>query len=425
MALGLTIAYLFVQLEPSSPTLLIVGNRQGHALEERQISTYDYIDETGALPYQVVRYANPKEFKVRRPNAQGGWHWNLADTQRVIYRLPELVGGNADEVIRLCEGDKDADRLRDLGLTATTAAISADTWDSAYTGTLAGRDVVILPDHDEAGRAHAAKVATSLQGTARSVRMVDFTATGPDDPALGFDVSDFVDDGGDAAALRALAERTERWQPSPDPSPTRAPDRRGTEQNLVWLDTLLPESVDWLWPGWLPAGRLVVLNGDPGLGKSTLTLDVAAQITTGAAFPGGVSREPTGVAILSAADGAADTIRPPLRGGGRLIALSTPFGTRGWFYDAWRSDEPWAGVEVPASACPRISPVFPTEEHFLVRRRERLLLGTSYPQVVVRVGEVASANNERTGRHPRLSVDATGVGSLSSTCSALAVFQRG
>jgi len=43
---------------------------------------------------------------------------------------------------------------------------------------------------------------------------------------------------------------------------------------------------------------------------------------------------------------------------GRLIALSTPFGDRGWWYEAWRSDEPWERYEVPATMCPRISAAF-------------------------------------------------------------------
>lgn len=43
---------------------------------------------------------------------------------------------------------------------------------------------------------------------------------------------------------------------------------------------------------------------------------------------------------------------------GRLVALSTPWGTRGWWYESWRSDEAWARWEVPATACPRISAEF-------------------------------------------------------------------
>ncbi len=56
-------------------------------------------------------------------------------------------------------------------------------------------------------------------------------------------------------------------------------------------------------------------------------------------------------------------VRPMLAvSGGRLLALSTPFGTRGWWYEAWRSQEAWERYEVPATQCPRISPEFLGEE---------------------------------------------------------------
>ena len=48
--------------------------------------------------------------------------------------------------------------------------------------------------------------------------------------------------------------------------------------------------------------------------------------------------------------------------GGRLVAMSTPFGTRGWWYAAWRSTEAWERYEVPAEQCGRISPAFLDEE---------------------------------------------------------------
>ncbi len=57
------------------------------------------------------------------------------------------------------------------------------------------------------------------------------------------------------------------------------------------------------------------------------------------------------------------SLRPMLAvSGGRMVALSTPFGARGWFYEAWRGDEPWERYEVPATACPRISAAFLAEE---------------------------------------------------------------
>jgi hypothetical protein len=57
------------------------------------------------------------------------------------------------------------------------------------------------------------------------------------------------------------------------------------------------------------------------------------------------------------------SLRPMLAtSGGRLIALSTPFGTRGWWYDAWRSGGSWARFEVPAAEVSRISAEFLEEE---------------------------------------------------------------
>jgi hypothetical protein len=74
-----------------------------------------------------------------------------------------------------------------------------------------------------------------------------------------------------------------------------------------------PQRVRWLWPNYLPAGKVVVLDGDPGLGKSTVTADLAARITTGKAMPDGSGgSDPGAVVLASAEDGLADTIRPRL-----------------------------------------------------------------------------------------------------------------
>ncbi len=56
-------------------------------------------------------------------------------------------------------------------------------------------------------------------------------------------------------------------------------------------------------------------------------------------------------------------VRPMLAvSGGELIALSTPWGTRGWWYEAWESAERWERYKVPAVECPRITPEFLAEE---------------------------------------------------------------
>jgi hypothetical protein len=56
-------------------------------------------------------------------------------------------------------------------------------------------------------------------------------------------------------------------------------------------------------------------------------------------------------------------VRPMLAvSGGRIVLLSTPFGARGFFWDAWKHREEWDYYEIPAEECPRISPSFLAEE---------------------------------------------------------------
>jgi RecA-family ATPase len=85
---------------------------------------------------------------------------------------------------------------------------------------------------------------------------------------------------------------------------------------LVRLGTVRPERVTWLWPARLPAGKLVVLDGDPAVGKSTLAVDLAARITLGRPWPDGAPCPDGDVLVLSAEDGLADTIRPRLDAAG-------------------------------------------------------------------------------------------------------------
>ncbi len=110
--------------------------------------------------------------------------------RRVLYRLPELLAAKRKKFVFDVEGEKDADRLAELGLVATCNAGGAGTWKEEYNEHLQGRPVVILPDDDAPGRDHAQRVARALHGIAKSVRVVDL----PDLPDKG-DTSDWLDAG--------------------------------------------------------------------------------------------------------------------------------------------------------------------------------------------------------------------------------------
>jgi hypothetical protein len=83
--------------------------------------------------------------------------------------------------------------------------------------------------------------------------------------------------------------------------------------NFQPLSRLTPRSVPWLWPLRLARGKLAILEGDPGLGKSLVALDLCARLSTGRPFPDGAPGiEPTACIILNGEDGTADTLRPRL-----------------------------------------------------------------------------------------------------------------
>lgn len=81
---------------------------------------------------------------------------------------------------------------------------------------------------------------------------------------------------------------------------------------LTYADTVPPERVRWLWPGYIPFGKVTVLDGDPGLGKSTILIDIAARLSRGVALPNGKQHAAMGSLLLMGEDEAADTIVPRL-----------------------------------------------------------------------------------------------------------------
>ena len=85
----------------------------------REVERYPYLDETGKLLFEVIRF-EPKTFRPRRPDGAGGWIWNLEGTERVLYRLPEVLKAAKDGgTVYVVEGEKDADALRRAHAVAT------------------------------------------------------------------------------------------------------------------------------------------------------------------------------------------------------------------------------------------------------------------------------------------------------------------
>ena len=218
------------------------------------------------------------------------------------------------EVLYWPEGEKDCDTLSREGLPAFTFGGTGDGLPAGITHYLTARDIVILADNDVGGRRHAIKKAEVAQPTAASVRVVEFREL----PEKN-DVTDFLV----TASIAELEERvrhTTLWTPSLQPSDASVSLRR--ELVTCNLSDVTPEKIDWLWPGRLAIGKLTILAGEPGLGKSQVAIYIASTVTRGSNWIGTDDRPRRArVLLLSAEDGLADTVRPRFDAAGGDVSM--------------------------------------------------------------------------------------------------------
>lgn len=188
----------------------------------RIVAQHDYPDPLGKRLFQVVRMepgwdGKAKTFFQRRPTPDGGWINNVDGVPVVPYRLPDLQGRPC-ELAFVTEGEKDADNVAGLGLLATCNAGGAGKWTAEHAEYLRGRDVIVLPDNDVPGHNHAEQVALSLNGVAKTIRILQL----PNLSDKG-DVSDWLSAGGTKAELLRLAEAAPLWTPQAQPWPELLP----------------------------------------------------------------------------------------------------------------------------------------------------------------------------------------------------------
>ena len=103
----------------------------------------------------------------------------------------------------------------------------------------------------------------------------------------------------------------------PRPAPAEA---RCASLAIKPFSAIKAERVNWLWPARMPLGKLTLIAGDPGLGKSMLTAFIAATVSTGRAWPDGTHAPAGDVLLVNLEDGQADTTRPRLDAAGADVA---------------------------------------------------------------------------------------------------------
>lgn len=166
---------------------------------------FDYADGT-------LNSAGKPE-KVYRPlhRVADGWQTGDPAGKWPLFNLPEIQA--TDETIYICEGEKPACAGSKIGLICTTTAHGAKSPSKTDFSPIAGRDIVILPDNDTAGREYAQEVAAlTTKAGARSVKIVDL----PGIPAKG-DLIEYIAAHNDQtpeqieASIVALYESADEW----------------------------------------------------------------------------------------------------------------------------------------------------------------------------------------------------------------------
>jgi len=215
-ALGLTMSDLFPPgSKPQKQRAAYVNTKP----------TYIYVNKEGEPLFGIVRTPQ-KQFMAVHLDGDG-WAYGMGGANPTIYNLPKVIDAvNKGELVFVVEGEKDADNMAKVGLTATTNPFGAGKWHAEYSNYLKNADVVIIPDNDAVGRRHAEQVAQSLVGKAKSIKILEL----PNLPPSG-DVSDWLGAGGTKEELLKLAEQ------APDYEPKEALPEEALNDGLPTIDT--------------------------------------------------------------------------------------------------------------------------------------------------------------------------------------------
>ena len=165
---------------------------------QKRTANIDYIyKDAEGRPYLRVTRTPEKKFWQHKWDGKA---WvKGAPRPKIPYRLPELLTAPADAPVYVCEGEKNTDAVRALGLVATTNSEGAGKWTADLSPYLAGRTCYVLEDNDEKGAIQVRTVSEMLGGVAAEIRIVALPGLGPK-----HDVEDWIKAGGTAAALEAI-----------------------------------------------------------------------------------------------------------------------------------------------------------------------------------------------------------------------------
>jgi putative DNA primase/helicase len=170
-------------------------------------------------------------------------------------------------------------------------------------------EIVFLADNDvrEDGRNPGIEAATD------AARAVGGRVAIPELDGRKCDFWDVWNEQGVEAVAQAVAGAIEPERGEHQPGDENPPaGEYARDVNLIRASDVTPEAIAWLWNGWLAAGKMHILGGAPGTGKTTLAMALAATLTTGGRWPDGTRSIAGNVVIWSGEDDPADTLIPRL-----------------------------------------------------------------------------------------------------------------
>ncbi len=281
----------------------------------------EYRDERNELQFRVARYVSPnggKRYAIFHPDSEGKWHAGRGEGTRPIYRLPDIRAAIAsDAVIHVVEGEKKVHLLLALGLQATCNDCGAGHWTGEHSHSLrSAPQVVIWEDNDDVGRRHAQDVARSL----RAAGVEDIRVVGLPGTTEGQGIDDWLDHrraegANDSQLLSELDEMVHSASVWAEVAGESGEPR--SRAIITRLSMIQARPLEWLWQGYVPLGMLTLLDGDPGLGKSTVLLDLAALLSVGSPMPdGSPGLRPSGTVLMTHEDDLACVVRPRLEAAG-------------------------------------------------------------------------------------------------------------
>lgn len=276
------------------------------------VKVYPYRHRDGSLAFSNLRIEQSDGKKTFRMMAEIDGEWKLKRPEKPaegwpLYWLP-AAGASPNEPVFVVEGEKDVDSLISLGLVAFTSG-GANTVDDADWTPLRGRRVILWPDNDAAGCKYMDRVQAKLSRLGCRIELIDVAALGLAEKG---DCSDWLAMNTEVSAgyvltLPRAAVSVDAVAIDADASPCAI---------LACGSDVVPESVDWLWKGWLAAGKLHIIAGAPGTGKTTLAASLAATVTRGGSWPDGTVAGQGRVVFWSGEDDNADTLNPRFRAAG-------------------------------------------------------------------------------------------------------------